>query len=95
MRTGFEFVQAWYLKQCNGFWEHGNGVTIETLDNPGWMVTIDLAETPLEDREMDPLRKERNEDDWIVCTVSHNKFQGSGDAAKLEDILEVFRIWAS
>jgi len=34
----FEFIQSWYRDQVNGEWEHTSGVTIETLDNPGWMV---------------------------------------------------------
>jgi Immunity protein 53 len=91
----FEFVQNWYRAQCNGFWEHAYGITIETLDNPGWMVTIDLAETPLEKRIMEPVRNELSEKDWMVCTVDHNKFVGSGDYAKLPAVLEVFRKWAS
>ena len=41
-------LEAWYLRQCNGDWEHLYGVTIETLDNPGWSVTIDLTGTKLE-----------------------------------------------
>ncbi len=31
-------LQRWYSAQCDGDWEHGLGVRIETLDNPGWMV---------------------------------------------------------
>jgi len=91
----FEFVQEWYRAQCNGFWEHQYGVTIETLDNPGWMVTIDLAETTLEGRSMEPVKSERSEKDWVICTVEHNKFAGSGDPAKLAVVLEVFRKWAA
>ncbi len=42
-------LQRWYLAQCNDDWEHSYGVTIETLDNPGWSVHIDLADTALSD----------------------------------------------
>jgi hypothetical protein len=38
-------LQMWYLGQCDGSWEHQFGVRIETLDNPGWSVTIDLDGT--------------------------------------------------
>lgn len=95
MNDPFEFVQAWYRAQCNGFWEHQYGVTIETLDNPGWMVTIDLAETPLESRRMAPIRSERSDQDWMACGVSQQKFVGSGDPTKLPALLEVFRAWAA
>lgn len=29
-------LERWYAAQCNGDWEHTYGITIETLDNPGW-----------------------------------------------------------
>lgn len=35
-------LQDWYCSQCNGDWEHGYGVSIETLDNPGWSLKIEL-----------------------------------------------------
>ena len=41
-------LQEWYIKQCNGEWDHLYGITIETLDNPGWSVQIDLEHTGLE-----------------------------------------------
>ena len=41
-------IDQWHKSNCNGDWEHSYGVTIETLDNPGWWVKIDLAETPQE-----------------------------------------------
>jgi hypothetical protein len=89
------FLQEWYMKQCNGFWEHAHGVTIETLDIPGWLVRIDLMETPLENEAMEPVKREISAQDWIVCEVSHRQFQGQGDARKLGDILHVFENWAS
>ena len=44
-----ERLQRWYLYRCDGDWEHSFGITIETLDNPGWMVTIDLQDTEWQD----------------------------------------------
>ena len=89
-----QFLQSWYQRQCNGYWEHAYGVTIETLDSPGWMVRIDLADTPLEKESMNPVRRERSEKDWIVCEVAHGRFQGQGDSQKLLEILQVFQAWA-
>lgn len=94
MSAAFDYLQIWFRSQCNGCWEHGNGVTIETLDKGGWMVTIDVAETALEGLSMQPVSKERNEKDWMVCSVEHGKFRGQGDSAKLEAILETFAAWA-
>ena len=93
--TPVDFLQSWYLSQCNGDWEHRYGVTIESLDNPGWMVTIDLVQTALEGRAMTAVRKERNATDWLVCEVVENQFRGAGDHTKLLAILNVFQTWAS
>src|SRR5436309_1348331 len=89
------FLQSWYQQQCNGFWEHSYGVTIETLDNPGWMVTVDLTETPLERATMEPVRRERSPRDWLVCEVAQRQFRGQGDSQKLSEILTIFQTWVT
>ncbi len=89
------FLQTWFQRQCNGYWEHAHGVTIETLDQPGWLVTIDLAETPLQDETMEPLHRERSDKDWIDCEVSNAQFLGQGDVLKLGEILQIFQTWAT
>jgi hypothetical protein len=38
-------LEEWFVARCNGNWEHGSGISIETLDNPGWRVKIDLRDT--------------------------------------------------
>jgi len=40
-------LQKWYKSQCNGDWEHQQGISITSCDNPGWWVEIDLSGTPL------------------------------------------------
>jgi hypothetical protein len=52
-------LEAWYLRQCDGDWEHSFGISIETMDNPGWSVTIDLDETSAEGLALE----ERSPDD--------------------------------
>ena len=90
-----QFVQSWYQAQCNGVWEHANGITIETLATPGWQVTIDLGETVLEGRTMREFAARRSERDWIVCKVEHSQFRGEGDPNKLTAILHIFETFAS
>jgi hypothetical protein len=41
-------LQTWYSHQCNGEWEHSSGVIIQSCDNPGWWVKINLIGTPLQ-----------------------------------------------
>ena len=90
-----EFLQSWYQAQANGEWERAHGGTIETLDTPAWMVTIDLAGTALDGRSMLTVQNERSPSDWLLCEIDHNQFCGQGDSQKLFAILEVFQRWAS
>jgi hypothetical protein len=90
-----EFLQSWYQAQANGEWERAHGVTIESLDTPAWMVTIDLAGTALDGRSMVVVQDERSASDWLLCEVEHNQFRGQGDSQKLLTILEIFQRWAN
>jgi hypothetical protein len=90
-----DFLQSWYQSQANGEWERAHGVTIETLDTPAWMVTIDLAGTALDGQSMPAVRNERSPSDWLLCEVDHNQFCGQGDSRKLLVILEIFQRWAA
>jgi hypothetical protein len=89
-----EFLEAWYQAHCNGRWEQGHGVTIESLDGPGWIVTIDLAGTPLENTPMTPVVNDRSKRDWLFCEVTRNRFRGQGDPEKLLSIIRAFQTWA-
>lgn len=89
-------LQRWYRTQCNEDWEHSYGVKIDTLDNPGWTVAIDLAETVLLGKHFEPLTRGHSEDDpdWIFCSVVDNRFVGHGGAGNLSELLGVFLEWA-
>ena len=39
------WISTWFASQCDGDWEHENQIRIETLDNPGWDIVIDLSGT--------------------------------------------------
>jgi hypothetical protein len=89
-----QWLQNWYAAQCDGDWEHDFGVKIETLDNPGWIVRVDLTGTPLEGETMPSFEKgdvEEGRGDWITCRVNGNRYEGAGDAGKLEEILSRFK----
>ena len=87
-------VQKWYAANCDGYWEHGCGVKIETLDNPGWSVSINLKDTNLEGKRFESFQRETSEERWISCRVEGDEFRGFGDETKLEEILKVFLEWA-
>lgn len=37
-----KYLDSWLVSMSDGNWEHHNGITIESTDNPGWMLSIDL-----------------------------------------------------
>jgi hypothetical protein len=88
-------LQTWYDEQCDGDWEHGYGITVQSLDNPGWLVRIDLQGTSLEGRAFDAVRKLDPERDWLSCEVKEGRFEGAGGPFMLEEILQRFLQWAS
>lgn len=68
MKSIFERLQEWYLAQCNGDWEHRYKIRIETIDNPGWTISIELAETALADVSFEEFQ-ENYEDELIGSLV--------------------------
>lgn len=90
-----ETLQDWYAAFCDSDWEHSYGITIETLDNPGWSVDIDLTDTPLEFYPFEIISIARDEINWIRCMKEDKKFKGRGGARNLKEILEIFIDWAS
>ncbi|WP_374018018.1 immunity 53 family protein [Paenibacillus thiaminolyticus] len=90
-----KWLQSWYYQNCNGDWEHSYGVKIDTVDNPGWSVEINLADTYLENEHFDSIEDERDDQDWYYCIVRDGIFHGAGGAMNLEEILNCFKQWAS
>lgn len=87
-------LETWFAQQCNGDWEHGYGIQINTLDNPGWSIEINLVDTELACREFSLLKIDRSENDWIHCSTEGGFFKGYGGLVNLEEILNCFCKWA-
>ena len=83
-------LSEWYGRQCDGHWEHQAGVVIETLDNPGWSVKIDLIGTTAESKDFEPIKVDEGDSNWMRCAKEGNFFTAFGDPSKLSSILEVF-----
>ncbi|WP_231952490.1 immunity 53 family protein [Paenibacillus sp. AD87] len=95
MMNTLTWLQNWYYENCNGDWEHSYGVKIDTVDNPGWSVEINLTDTYLEKVPFESIEEERNDQDWFYCIVRDGVFHGAGGAMNLEEILIYFENWAS
>ncbi|HJR56265.1 MAG TPA: immunity 53 family protein [Rhizomicrobium sp.] len=99
------WLMNWYLAQCNEDWEHQNGVLIDTLDNPGWSLTIDLEGTSLAGKPFKPVFENIPEVEaeqgldgdvrWMVARVEGLKFKAYGGPRDLSRLIEVFREWAT
>jgi len=83
-------IESWYNEQCKSEWAHQYGISIDTLDNPGWAVKIDLLETSYSDLHVEEFFCERSDSDWIRCKIQDNKFYGWGGPMNLGEILEFF-----
>ncbi|WPQ65181.1 Imm53 family immunity protein [Chitinophaga sancti] len=90
MSTILTWISGWVRSQCNGDWEHMYGINIGISDNPGWHVTIDLAETNLENIEM-VIQEDKTEYDWYFVKVKNKEYFAAGDLTKLELLLEKFK----
>lgn len=88
-----QWLQQYYQNCCDGDWEHSFGVKIETLDNPGWYLEIDLTETPYEKSEFVDVTIENSETDWVHCRVKDRRYKAAGGPLNLEQLIRIFRQW--
>jgi hypothetical protein len=96
-----EWLQGWFTSRCDGEWEHERGVAIESCDNPGWWVRIDIDKEPIRSSGDEvlvtlgdpPSDKNGNigSNRWMLCEVRGGKFQGAGDSTQLSSIIRCFR----
>ena len=92
----FASLIDWYVAQCDGTWEHQYGLKLETLDNPGWLLTIDLIHTDLQGWRMPELREGCGPDAnpvsprWIHCAVQDNQFKAACDPTQIARLFQVF-----
>lgn len=87
------WLLQWYWNQCDSDWEHGNGIKIETIDNPGWFLKVSITETELQNKQFQVVDIDRSENDWVYCSIKDNLFQGFGGPFNLPEVLQIFRKW--
>jgi hypothetical protein len=97
-------LHRWYTSRCDGDWEHGSGISIATLDNPGWIIKINLAGTNLENRvfliQAEGLETRADglshpvANEWHRISVKDRTFEAAGDPSKLDYMLVTFLDWA-
>lgn len=89
-------LQEWYAAQSNGAWEHTYGISISTLDNPGWSFKVDLIDTDLFDRTFDEVHfKGIDKHDWYVCKIENHVFKAASGPNRLSNVISLFLEWAN
>jgi hypothetical protein len=89
-----ERLERWYCAQCDGDWEHSEGVEITTLDNPGWHIRVSLADTGLQSRPFERIKMERSDDDWLQAWVEDDAWNAAAGPLNLAEALSTFLSWA-
>lgn len=88
------FLQEWYQSQCDGDWEHQYGITLGTLDNPGWFLDIDLSGTELDGRSTDREIVSRSDIDWLLVWADGKQFHVAAGPLNLVAAFEAFQDFA-
>jgi hypothetical protein len=94
VESALSYLQNWYVAQCDESWEHHHGVTIDTLDNPGWRVAIDLTDTPRAGASLAREIVQRDDDDWIHVWADGETFNAACGPLNLAEALDRFRSFA-
>ena len=88
------FLINWFYQQCDEDWEHSFGVSIWTIEKPGWHVFISVEETELEDKQFQNIATHRTEQDWVKCSIENKAFVAEGGPFNLPELLQIFQAWA-
>jgi hypothetical protein len=104
------WLQEWYFAQCGDEntvaetvadepyqWAHG--IKIDTLDNPGWTIKIDLANTLLHTKPFNKVEVDNDDpddgNDWYMCHVEDKVFYAHCGPLHLTTVIGIFKDWAS
>ena len=90
MGDGLGALQAWFAAHCDGNWEQEYGVTIGTVEDPGWELRVDLVGTPLEGTDLPRERTARAPEDWCEAWCDGYTFHAAGGPHSLDELLDAF-----
>ncbi|MBE9467091.1 MAG: immunity 53 family protein [Bacteroidetes bacterium] len=86
-----DWIQNWFTDNCDGDWEHGYGIQIATLNNPGWEIEIDISNTSIANINIELILNEKGPQDWYSVKIENQKFNATGDSGKLKFLLGLFK----
>jgi immunity protein 53 of polymorphic toxin system len=84
-------ILEWFSDNCNGDWEHQNGFSIESLDNPGVAISVDLAPIlMIPDKII--LSDLVSENSWISIRIKNDKFLVACSVDRFEEAIKNFSL---
>jgi hypothetical protein len=86
-----KWLQNWFFQNCDGKWEKEQRLLIETIDNPGWLLTLQLKNSINDNNAIEDLSIERTEKNWCQSYIKNNEFVAVGGPFNLTEILYCFR----
>lgn len=89
-----ERLAQWFRKHCDGDWEHEVRLRLENLDNPGWSLEVNLADTFDHPIRFERIAEHRSSEDWLVCWLEGDRFNATCGVSNLREMLELFVSWA-
>ncbi|MEM9340356.1 MAG: Imm53 family immunity protein [Bacteroidota bacterium] len=84
-----DHISKWFASQCDGDWEHESCIKINTIDNPGWSISIDIRNTSLEGLEVSH-EKSTSDLDWFKASSNGLVFSAFCGVENLTDVLNFF-----
>jgi hypothetical protein len=81
--ANLQYLINWYSAQCDEEWEHEFGIRIESLDNPGWNLEVDLGGTVGEGHLLARSRRDLDEGHWITTASDGAVFDAGCDPSSL------------
>ena len=86
-----DWIQNWFKNNCDGDWEKAEVILINTTENPGWEVEIDISNTSIANMNINWILNENGAQDWYGVKIENQKFNATGDSGKLKFLLGLFK----
>ena len=90
----FTGLQDWYLRGSDGELGRTYDIQIETLEEPGWSLSIVLDGTMLAERALPELAIERTQSDWIHAWKDEHAIHIDCGPLNLTEAIKTFTAWA-
>ena len=103
-----EWLHLWYRSHCNGHWEHTRGLRLHRLEEApgairgaqqagtrrrGWRLAIKLSGSCPAAMRPRSTKLKSLDGGWLHCSITSERFIGTCDSDRLEQVIGVFRRW--